>query len=51
MIYDTKKVAEKYIKKIGKLSPNLNTTSQPPEIYAKRFLEFFKEILNYKEIK
>ena len=43
--YDLKKIMEKYAKKMMKLNLKLDTSSQDPESYAKRFINFMNCIL------
>ncbi|CAD8179979.1 unnamed protein product [Paramecium pentaurelia] len=43
--YNLKKITEKYSKRFMKLDSNLDTSSQNPQEYRKRFLLFMKKIL------
>ncbi|EAR85121.2 SecY subunit containing preprotein translocase (macronuclear) [Tetrahymena thermophila SB210] len=43
-LYDIQKVLEKWAKRIIHFSPRLDTSSQDPETYSKRFINFMKQI-------
>lgn len=44
-LYDYKKAFERFIKRLAKCNPRLDTSSQPPKIYATRFLNFMRTII------
>lgn len=44
-LYDYKKAFERFFKRLAKCNPRLDTSSQPPKIYAARFLNFMKNII------
>ena len=44
-LYNKKKMAEKYIKKTINLNFNLQTSSESPNVYADRFIDYFRGIL------
>lgn len=46
-LYTYNKCFEKYTKKVIKLSYSLDTSSQPPKYYAKRFINFIDLIMKY----
>ena len=46
-LYTYNKCLEKYTKKLLKFSINLDTSSQPPKFYAKRFKEFLNLIIKF----
>ncbi|KAL4490222.1 hypothetical protein ABPG72_004261 [Tetrahymena utriculariae] len=43
-LYDIQKLLEKWAKRIIHFSPRLDTSSQDPETYSKRFINFMKQI-------
>jgi hypothetical protein len=44
-LYDFKKAFERFFKRLAKCNPRLDTSSQPPKIYANRFLGFMRTII------
>lgn len=44
-LYDYKKAFERFFKRLAKCNPRLDTSSQPPKIYAARFLNFMRNII------
>jgi hypothetical protein len=43
-LYNTQKQLERFFKRLMKLSPKLDVSSQPPDVYAERFANFAKTI-------
>lgn len=43
-IYDYKKIFERFLKRLMKCNPSLDTSSQPPKIYSVRFNTFITKI-------
>ena len=44
-LYDYKKAFERFFKRLAKCNPRLDTSSQPPKIYAYRYLNFMRAII------
>ena len=44
-LYDIKKALERFLKRLSKCNPGLDTSSQPPKIYSARFSMFVDKII------